>query len=120
MIKKNVLRDIIFGVILIYFISSFTEMFNEYPEYLNITAFLWGVPLVYFYFIYITYKKTKYAMKSFVIHGLIGQILTVIISILTLYMLIKEYDLKSIIAINIIYLILCLLIYFYYKIYKFF
>ena len=93
---NKIIYDVIIGSLFIALISYFTIIFDEYPEYLNITAFLWGVPLIYFYFIYVTYQKSSKAMKSFTIHGLIGQILTTIIMIVTLLMLLSNYSLNLI------------------------
>jgi len=117
---NKILVDVILGSIFIAIISYFTLIFDEHPEFLNISAFLWGVPLIYFYFIYITYQKSKKAMTSFTIHGLIGQVMTVFISFVTLYMLLNEFDVKHIILTNIVYATLCLIFYFYFKIYNYF
>ena len=117
---NKILIDVIIGSIFIGIISYFTLIFDEHPEFLNISAFLWGVPLIYFYFILITYQKSKKAMKSFTIHGLIGQIMTIFISFVTLYMLLNDFDGKCIILTNIVYALLCLIFYFYFKIYNYF
>lgn len=117
---NKIIYDVLIGSIFVALISYFTLIFDTNPEYLNISAFLWGVPLIYFYFIYVTYQKSSKAMKSFTIHGLIGQALTIIIMIATLFMLLYNYSLNLILLVNIIYALLCLLIYFYYEIYKYF
>ena len=117
---NKILIDVIIGSIFIGIISYFTLIFDEHPEFLNISAFLWGVPLIYFYFILITYQRSKKAMKLFTIHGLIGQIMTIFISFVTLYMLLNDFDGKCIILTNIVYALLCLIFYFYFKIYNYF
>ena len=56
---NQVLIDGIVGGLLFAVFSYCTTIFNENPEYLKITAFLWGVPLFYFYLVYITCPKVK-------------------------------------------------------------
>lgn len=114
----KIIFDVIIGSILIGFISYATLLFDENPEYLKIVGFLWGVPLIYFYFVYITYDKGALALKSFTKHGLFGQILTTIIMIITYLLILNNVDINTILILNIIYGFICLFIYFYYKLYN--
>ena len=114
----KIIFDIISGAILIGMISYFTTLFDSNPEYLKIIAYLWAVPLIYFYFLYITYQKGKPAIKAFTEHGLLGQVLTMSIMILTYYMIIKDIDINTILIVNVIYGLICLLVYFGFKIYN--
>lgn len=115
---NKIIFDVIAGSILIGFISYATLLFDENPEYLKIVAFLWGVPLIYFYFVYITYEKGALALKSFTEHGFFGQILTAFIMVVTYLLILYNVDLNTILIINVIYGLLCLFIYFYFKLFN--
>ncbi len=114
---NKIIFDVLSGSFLIGLISYFTLQFDENPEYLKIIAYLWAVPLLYFYFLYIIYPKGNEAIKSFTIHGLFGMILTLIIMIFTYYLLILKININYIILVNILYGLLTLFIYFYFKLY---
>ena len=90
MIDRQVIIDAIFGGIGFGLFSYFASIYEENPKYLKMTAFLWGVPLFYFYLVYVSWSKTKNAMGGFTKHAIIGTILTVVVMILTLF--IKDYD----------------------------
>ena len=114
----KIIFDIITGSILIGFISYFTSLFDSNPEYLKIIAYLWAVPLIYFYFLYITYDKGITAVKSFTEHGLLGAILTLLIMIFTYFLILMNVNINTILIVNVIYGLLCLLFYFGFKIYN--
>lgn len=114
----KIIFDIITGSILIGFISYFTSLFDSNPEYLKIIAYLWAVPLIYFYFLYITYDKGVTAVKAFTEHGLLGSILTLLIMIFTYFLILMNVNINTILIVNIIYGFLCLLFYFGFKIYN--
>jgi len=124
MIKKydskynKIIYDILLGSILIGLISYATINFDTNPEYLKIVAYLWGVPLLYFYFVYIIYPDGNKALKDFTIHGLLGIILTTVIMIITYVMIINNYDKYTILMVNLFYGIITLFLYFYYEIYN--
>lgn len=114
----KIIFDVISGSILIGLISYFTSLYDSNPEYLKIIAYLWAVPLIYFYFLYITYDKGIQAVKSFTEHGLLGAVLTLIIMISTYLLIFYGIDINTILIINVIYGLLCLFFYFNYKIYN--
>ena len=114
-INKIAIDGIICGVMFAIF-SYFTSIFDNDPKYLKISAFVWGVPLFYFYLVYITWSKSKSAMIEFTKHAVLGTALTVVVMIVTLY--ITDMSSTNVIIINIAMLILFLLIYFYFEIYK--
>ena len=115
---NKIIFDVIAGSILISFISYATLLFDENPEYLKIVAFLWGVPLIYFYFVYITYEKGALALKSFTEHGFLGQILTAIIMVITYLLILYNVDLNTILLINVVYGLICLFLYFYFRLFN--
>ena len=114
----KIIFDIITGSILIGLISYFTSLYDENPEYLKIIAYLWAVPLIYFYFLYITFDKGLDALKAFTLHGLLGAILTLFIMICTYLLILNNINIYLILGINVIYGLLCIYFYFQYKIYK--
>lgn len=118
--SKNckIIIDTISGAILIGIISYFTTLFDSNPEYLKIIAYLWAVPLIYFYFLYITYEKGIQAVKSFTEHGLLGAVLTIIIMISTYLLILNNVDINTILILNIIYGLMCIFVYFGFKIYN--
>ena len=114
---NQLLINVFLGSILIAIITYVTFLYDTKPEYLKITSFLWGVPLIYFYLLFITYQVGNEAMESFTIHGLIGSILTLIIMFGTIYMIKENYNINKILIVNIIYAIIVTLLYFVFKIY---
>ena len=67
-INKIAIDGIIGGLMFAIF-SYFTSIFDNDPKYLKISAFVWGVPLFYFYLVYITWSKSKSAMIEFTKHA---------------------------------------------------
>lgn len=115
---NKIIFDVMTGSVLIGLISYFTLLFDDNPEYLKIIAYLWAVPLIYFYFLYIIYDKGVNAIKSFTEHGLLGAILTIFIMTVTYFLIIYKYSINFILLTNIIFGLFALFIYFYFKIYN--
>ena len=116
MIKTKNIIDGIIGGLGFFIFSIFASTYDENPEYLKITAYLWGIPLFFFYLVYITASHSKEAMIAFTKHGLIGTALTVFVMIFTLY--IQDYRSINIVIANIMLLILFIVIYFSERLYK--
>ena len=114
---NKIIYDILSGSIIIGLISYATIHFDTNPEYLKIVAYLWGIPLLYFYFVYITFPKGNKALKDFTIHGFIGMMLTIILMIITYIMILNNYDKYTILLFNLLYGLITLFLYFYYEIY---
>lgn len=115
MIERQVLIDGIVGGIAFALFSYFASIYDDNPKYLKISAYLWGVPLFFFYLVYVSWSKSKNAMIGFTKHAIIGTILTVLVMIITLF--IKDYDMSTVIVINIVLLFIFLYVYFQFKIY---
>ena len=113
---QQILRDALVGGILVGIFSYFASIYDSHPSYLNITAYLWGVPLFYFYLVYITWQKSREAMFSFTRHAVVGTALTVLAMLITLYM--TKQPLYTIVAVNIALLVLFIVVYFYFELYK--
>lgn len=116
MINNKILLDSLFGAIGFGIFSYLSEGYDENPERLKIIAYLWGVPLFYFYLLYIAWSKSKKAMLGFTIHAAIGTTLTVLAMIVTIY--ISNYSMMTVVMVNILLLLIFLFVYFYYKIYE--
>jgi len=114
--NQQILIDAFFGAVLVGLFSYFASIYDSHPSYLNITAYLWGVPLFYFYLVYITWQKSREAMFSFTRHAVVGTALTVLVMLITLYM--TNQSLSTIVAVNIALLILFIAVYFYFELYK--
>jgi hypothetical protein len=115
---NQLLFNVFLGAILVAIVSYITFLYDTNPEYLKITSFLWGVPIIYFYLLFITYQQSNDAMKAFTIHATIGSALTLLIMFVTIYMIKQKYNIKKILLVNIIYGILVTLLYFVFKIYE--
>ena len=114
--NPQILRDALIGGIFVGIFSYFASIYDSHPSYLNITAYLWGVPLTYFFLVYITWQKNRDAMFSFTRHAIVGTALTLLVMLITLYM--TKQSLSTIVAVNIALLVLFIAVYFYFELYK--
>ena len=78
LIINIVLSGIIGG--LFTYISS---IYEACPGYLNIGAFFWGLPLLYFIILYIAWSESDDAMLSFNKHAIMGNLITVMAMLIT-------------------------------------
>lgn len=114
--KLEILTDALVGGVLVGAFSYFASIYETHPSYLKMTAYLWGVPLFYFYLVYVTWQQSRDAMFSFTRHAAVGTALTVLVMLITLYM--TNETLTTIIAVNVALLILFIVVYFYFELYK--
>lgn len=113
----QILIDTLVGGSLFGIFSYMTSIFNDNPSRLKITAYIWGIPLFFFYLIYVTWKTSKKAAMAFTQHAMLGTILTVIAMMLTL--MFQNLSMYNIILMNIIFLLLCISTYFYFEVYNY-
>lgn len=113
--KLQILIDSVVGGIIVALFSYFASIYDDNPNYLKITAYLWGVPLFYFYLVYVTWMRSRNAMFSFTQHAVIGTSLTVLVMIVTLCM--TKSSLETIIGVNLLMLFLFIFVYFYFELY---
>ena len=52
--------------------SYTASLFSYYPSYIKIVAFIWGMPLLYFYILYISLCADNQAALDATRHGLYG------------------------------------------------
>ena len=85
--KNKILKNSLLGGLLFALFTYFLEIFEEHPNYLKISAFLWAAPLFFFFLIiYFPSHKEKKALKSFIVHALLGTILSIVVFIITYLM----------------------------------
>jgi len=96
------LKDFILTFAFVSVIHYTTSIYHESPKYLNLTAFLWGSPLLYFYFLYIISKKNL--VKDFTHRAIMGTSLTFFALTLTL-MLYNYLSVNQMILMNLLILL---------------
>lgn len=116
--KIQILIDALFGALLMGFFSYFSQLYSDNPHYIRIIAFIWAMPTLFFYFLFMSSRVNKQSMYDFTKHGLIGLFFTLIAMIFT-YLLIN-YSKNMIILLNLIFLLLITSWYFYFEIYTYF
>ena len=114
----QIIIDACVGALLMGFFSYFGQLYSDNASYIRIVAFMWAMPTLYFYFLFISSRNSKQAMYDFTNHGLIGLLLTLFAMCCT-YLLV-HYDKNIIIAFNFVFFICVLVWYFYNKIYTLF
>jgi hypothetical protein len=114
---KNVLIDGILGGILIGIISYLSSIYGDKPFFYKILAFMWAVPLTFFFFINMASRDGKQPIADFSKHAILGTLLTFIIAIVTLN--IMHLNIDKIIIITFIYAIITTFLYFSLKIYNY-
>jgi ABC-type dipeptide/oligopeptide/nickel transport system permease subunit len=60
---------------------------NNDEQVLKLFAFLWTAPILLFIPIYVSYYKSENYIRNFLCHALLGSSLSVLLVILTLYLL---------------------------------
>ena len=96
--------------------SYAASFYHSEPAYIKIIAFLWGIPLLYFYILYIAWHTDKQAAIDVTRHGLYGIITTIFAMLFTLF--IRNFSKSFIIGFNILFLFFIIGVYFYNKLYR--
>ncbi len=113
----SIIRDAAAGALFAGIFSYNASLYSTNQNYLKLTAFLWGVPLLYFYILFIAFniagKEAAYDVST---HGLLGISITLFAIILTI--LIMKIDNNLIIGINIFILTTAIFIYTYFGLYN--
>tara|TARA_Y100000816_G_scaffold291476_1_gene282942 strand:+ start:2758 stop:3108 length:351 start_codon:yes stop_codon:yes gene_type:complete len=113
---REVIIDGLIGGIIIGVFSYFVKKYDINPANLKITGYLLGLPILYFYLIHITWKKSKEAMIAFTKHIALGTTLTLFAMIVTL--LLMNQSMNKLLIINIGMLIVFISIYFEFEVYN--
>jgi hypothetical protein len=112
----NIYTQALVGAILAAFFSYFTSLYKNNPFYLHITAYLWGLPLIFFYLLSIVWQKGNNALLVFIKNAALGVFFTLTSILLTLW--IYPLGKINVVVINILLLIFYIWLYLNFKIYK--
>ncbi len=114
---NNILLDTVLGGTLLGFISYLSNIYGKHPEFYKILAFIWGVPLTFFFLINMASRDGKKAIKDFSTHSIIGLILTMILALITIRII--KMDNYLIVLFSFTFAIVVTVLYFYLEIYKY-
>lgn len=113
----SIIRDAAAGALFAGLFSYSASLYSTNQNYLKLTAFLWGVPLLFFYILFIAFKSAgKEAAYDVSTHGLLGISVTLFAIIVTI--LIMNLENNTIIAINVFILTSAIAVYTYLGIYN--
>lgn len=118
----EVIYDAIFGGCILGTISYLSNVYGkDNPVFFKILAFLWSVPLTFFFFINIASRYGKNPMEDFCKHAIFGTLFTLILSIICYYVIrnVKEIDTEVVVKYCFIYALTVTLTYFVFKLYTF-
>jgi hypothetical protein len=108
------------GLITVLF-SYAGSFYFQNPSYIKIISFLWGMPILYFYILFISLSISEKAAFDITRHGMYG-IACSIFAMFTTLILLSYLDASPmkqiyIIGYNITFLVVMITIYMYYRIY---
>lgn len=114
--NTTIIKDVIISGFLGGLASYLVSMNRKNPEYLNMMAFIYAAPSIFFYMILIASRKGKKTVKNFSFHAMLGMLLTSSVIILTY----NFYYLNSniLVGLNLFMFLIATALYFKYKIYK--
>lgn len=118
---KEVLFDTILGGGLLGLISYLSNVYGKSsPVFFKIMAFLWSVPLTYFFFINMASRYGKTPVENFARHAMIGTTATLILSIMVFAIinLMKDISTDQLVKFSLIYALIITFSYFILKIYE--
>tara|TARA_Y100000992_G_scaffold274984_1_gene218234 strand:+ start:127 stop:504 length:378 start_codon:yes stop_codon:yes gene_type:complete len=114
----TIIRDSMIGAILAGIFSYTANMYNENSSYLKASSFFWGIPVMYFYILYIAWDKAgKKAAIDASIHGLLG--VTTTAATITLTLFIMNFGKDFIIYVNILILFTIIFLYSFFQLYNY-
>lgn len=99
------------------FVGLFAGLLSQYNTSWKIFSFLWSAPLALFIPLYISYNREKYVLEGFLKHSMLGISISMILIILT-YFIIK-INIKLALIINFILSFILIYSYFNYKLYNY-
>lgn len=114
---QEVILDTFLGGFILGTISYLSNLYGKENVYFyKILAFIWSVPLTFFFFINMASRHGKVAIYDFSYHALFGTALTFILALITLFII--EYETSFIVFFTLIFAIIVTVLYFYMDIYK--
>ena len=114
--NKTIILDALFGALLLGSFSYFTSLYESNNNYIKIVAYLRAIPGILFYLLRVASRRGKDAMLDFITHALLGLFLSLVALICTF--MLKDLNSKLLIIYNLLYLIVCIFLYFHFKIYN--
>ena len=114
---KNVIIDTLLGGFVLGSISYMSSLYAGNGIYFKILAFLWAMPLSFFFFLNMTSRHGRVAMINFTRHTLIGTFLTLMLCIITLIVHIYMDD-QTLVVMTLIFAIIFTMLYFLNRIYN--
>lgn len=85
---RTVIFDTILGGLVLGLVSYLSSIYGEKsPIFFRVLAFVWAVPLTFFFFINMASRYGKVSIADFSRHALIGTALTFMLALITLYMI---------------------------------
>lgn len=114
---KNVIIDTLLGGFVLGSISYMSALYSGNSIYFKILAFLWAMPLSFFFFLNMASRHGRVAMIDFTRHALIGTFLTLTLCSITLLFHIYMDD-QTLVIMTLIFAIIFTMLYFINRIYK--
>jgi hypothetical protein len=115
------LAEFLSGGLITVLFSYAGSFYFQNPSYIKIIAFLWGMPILYFYILFIALSINEKAAFDITRHGLYGISSSVFAMVSTLLLLTyldaSPTKQQTIIGYNILFLFVVISIYMYYRIY---
>ena len=114
---KNIIIDTLLGGFVLGSISYMSSLYGGNGTYFKILAFLWAVPLSFFFFLNMASRHGRIAMINFTRHAVIGTCLTLFLSIFTL--LVHSFmDDQTIVVMALVMSLLFTIVYFVNRVYN--
>jgi hypothetical protein len=115
---STVIFDTILGGFVLGMVSILSNLYGESsPYFYRILAFIWAVPLTFFFFVNMASRHGKNKIEDICRHAIIGIVLTFILALSTLYIIKK--DVAVIISYSFFFALLTTIGYFAFEIYKY-
>jgi hypothetical protein len=112
-----IFRDFLIGGSIVGVYSYITHIFDRNNnDVIKISAFIWGIPLIYFYLLFIVWNQNVQNAKDFTNHAIMGTLITLFSMLLTTY--IYKIGKYPAILVNFIIVVISVHTYLKYKLYK--
>lgn len=108
--------DFMVGGLITLILAYYSDQYKTNPAGIKIVAYLWGIPVFFFYLLYIASRNGKNAMRDFIRHGMLGAILSTCSMLVSLCIL--GMNSFSIVFANIGMVAAMLFGYFHFKVYN--
>ena len=114
-----VFRDFFVGGSIVGMFSYITHRYGRNnDDIIKITAFMWGIPLIYFYLLFIVWNKNLQNVQNFTNHAIFGALITLFAMLLTTY--IYKLGKYPTILVNFLIVLISVYVYLKHRLYKMF